>query len=233
VGVISLILPFWNRHAATDKALRLMAQQYARLDLEIVIVDDGSDPPYFPPDGLPLVVRVYHMPAKDQPRNSCVPINYGVDASRGEYIALSSPEMLHTSPVLHQMREEIVRGGPSTYVLAAVWCAEQKMWHCHSTRKHSDVSDVGSFLPKGAGYHFMSMMTRLLWEQTGGFDTDYREGAGYDDPDFVMRLARAGARFVIRDDLVIEHPKAGARSNWTPAMFQRNRDLFFAKWRTH
>lgn len=233
--MISLILPFYNRAAATDRAFELLAQEYVGLDLEVVIVDDGSDAPYVGPScGFPFALRVIRLEAKRAPKNPCVPINVGVAMSSGNYIAISNPETLHNhGPVLDQMREEILAGGPDTYVMAACWCAEQKRWHCHSTLKRTDAGDVGSFLPAGAGYHFMSMLTRDLWNRAGGFDVDYRDGAGYDDPDWVMRLARAGARFVTRDDLVVEHPRAGARADWTPAMFQRNRDLFFSKWRTH
>ena len=40
--MISLILPYFERQSATDDSLRLMAMHYHDLDLEIIIVDDGS-----------------------------------------------------------------------------------------------------------------------------------------------------------------------------------------------
>jgi GT2 family glycosyltransferase len=76
----------------------------------------------------------------------------------------------------------------------------------------------------------MSMMHRSLWDKCGGLDEQYREGCGYDDPDFVMRLNRAGAKFVIRDDLVVEHVRAGARAQWPREGYVRNRALFMQKW---
>ena len=231
--MISLILPTFNRHHATDRALILMAEQYPDLDLEVVIVDDGSETPYLAPYEMPWPVRVDYLRPKSYPLNPCVPINWGVLESRGEFIALSSPEILHVNPVLEQMRDAIIGTGPSTYVTAAVWCPEQKRWHAHSTRRPLCPDRTTFVLPEGSQYHFLSMMTRTLWDQTGGFDLDYRDGAGYDDDDFVMRLARAGARFVMRDDLIVEHPKEGARSAWTTAQFHRNRGLFLSKWRTH
>jgi GT2 family glycosyltransferase len=86
-------------------------------------------------------------------------------------------------------------------------------------------------LPPGSDYHFMAMMHRSLWKAAGGFDEDYRQGAGYDDPDFVLRLHRAGAKFCIRDDLVVEHTRSCAHARWTPEQYARNRALFFSKWR--
>lgn len=228
--MISLILPYWNRQAAADLSLAMMARHYAGLDLEVIVVDDGSTPAYEAPKAMPFPVRVVRLPAKAAPMNPCVPINAGAAIAQGEYIAISNPEILHERPVLPAMLDEAQRGGDKTYVLAACWDPERKRWHCHSSNKRSDAGDVGSFLPEGADYHFMALMHRSLWEATDGFDEDYRNGAGYDDPDFVLRLHRAGARFVIRDDLVVLHPRNGAKAGWKPAMFERNRKVFFSKW---
>jgi len=227
--LISLILPYWTRQAAADRAMALLAQQYGDLDLEVIVVDDGSAAPYVRTEGMPFPVRVLQLPLKTEPRNPCVPINRGVALARGELIALSSIEMLHTMPVLLPMAYEATRGGDKTYVMAAVRESQNGRWHAHSSlTKWREVEGIP--MPPGAQWHFMSMMHRSLWDAADGFDEDYRDGAGYDDPDFVMRLARAGARFVMRDDLVIEHPRDGARSGFTPAMFERNKQLFIKKW---
>jgi len=226
--MISLILPYWDRQEATDASLCLMAKHYMDLDLEIIIVDDGSPVPYDKPTLLPLEIHVIRLPFKTTPRNPCTPYNYGVSRARGEYIALSNPEILHKTPVLEEMKAFITDS--NTYVTASAWCEEQERWHCHSTKVMSNDNDVGGFIPQGAHYHFMSMMTKSLWDRTGGFDEDYRLGAGYDDPDFVLRLHRAGARFVHRDDLVVEHVRAGARAKWPAEGFKRNRELFMSKW---
>lgn len=228
--MISLILPYWNRQRAASYALTMLAVQYEGLDLEVIVVDDGSPEPFVAPEQLPFAVKVIRLEVKDVPLNPCVPINRGVDAASGDYIALSNPEIIHDYPVLEQMRAEIDKGGPDTYVMAACWCPEQSRWHCHSSVRRSDGNDVGAWLPPGSDYHFMSMMTRFTWNKTGGFDEDYRNGAGYDDPDFVRRLDRAGARFVMRDDLVVRHPRTGARAEWSQEGFYRNRRLFLSKW---
>lgn len=173
---------------------------------------------------------VVRLPIKNNPLNPCVPINRGVAASSGDIVAISGPEMMHRTPILEQMRDEL-GDDESKYVMAACWYPARRAWHCHSTLKRSDDGDVGSILPPGADYHFMSMMHRSLWGAAGGFDEDYRHGFGYDDPDFVMRLNRAGAKFLIRDDLVVEHIRDGAHAAVTPAMYARNRGIFMNKWR--
>lgn len=227
--MISLILPYWKRQEATDASLCLMAQHYMDLDLEIIVVDDGSPEPYEKPTLLPLDIHVIRLPFKTVAKDSCTPYNFGVSRARGDYIAISNPENLHRKPILEEMQASIK--SDDDYVMAAAWSEEQKRWHCHSSMIRNNVNDVGGYLPKGSNYHFMSMMKRSLWDKAGGFDEDYRNGAGYSDPDFVRRLHRVGAAFIMRDDLVVEHPRAGAKSNWTSEGFTKNRELFLSKWK--
>jgi hypothetical protein len=224
---LSLVLPYWQRQKAADEAFQGMARVYAGLDLEVIVVDDGSPVPYAPPSGMPWPVRVVSLPGKTEPKNPCVPINAGVREARGDYIGISNPEMLHVSPILADMRDEIERGGEDTYVTAAAWFPDGRCWHAHSSIAGKPV--LGVHMPR-ANWHFMTMLRRTLWDRADGFDPDYRDGAGYDDADFVKRLEMAGARFVIRDDLIVHHVRNGARATWTRAMFERNRALFLEKW---
>lgn len=202
-----------------------MAKHYMDLDLEIIVVDDGSPKPFLKPTLLPLDIIVLRLPFKTQPKNPCTPFNFGVSRARGKYIALSNPEMLHNEPVLEQMLESIK--DDMDYVTASAWCEETKKWHAHSTVNRHDES--GGILPK-AQYHFMSMMTKVLWDKSGGFDEDYRNGSGYDDPDLVMRLSIAGANFIHRDDLVVEHPRKDAHAKFKREDYEINKALFYKKW---
>lgn len=227
--MISLILPYWDRQQATLRALDCLATHYAGLDLEVIVVDDGSPAPFRAPS-LPLNLRVIRMPDKDAPRNPCVPFNVGVAAAEGDYIAISNAEILHRAPVLQQLLDEAMRGGPMTYATAACWDAEKCRWHAHSTRQPLLADRTEILMPAGSQYHFLGVMSRALWDLAGGFDEEFRDGAGYDDNDLLMQLGRAGARFVLRDDLVVEHPRVGARAAWTAPMYARNRELFVQKW---
>ncbi len=221
--MISLILPYWNRQEAADRALELIAQHYAHmLDLEVIIVDDGSPVPFRMPD-LAVRARVVRLPLKDEPKSPATCWNEGVKAAKGDIIALSCIEVLHTKPVLDQMRSELLNAGRDGYVLAAAWCPEQQAWHTHSSVEVPEC-------PKGAGLAFLGMMHRELYERVGGFDEAFRDGAGYEDRDFIWRLSNAGAQFIKRDDLVVTHPKAGASIAWGEAKFTRNRKLFEKKW---
>lgn len=214
--MISLILPYWQRQQAAVAGLESLARHYAGLDLEVIVVDDGSPDPFVVPP-LPIRIRLLRLPSKATTMSPCVPINRGVSLATGDIIALSSVEMLHISPVLSEMRDELLRVGSLGYVSAAVWAPESHCWHVHTSLGRPPLN-------------FMTMMHRSLWDASGGFDEDYREGMAFEDDDFLNRLKRVGARFVIRDDLVIHHPRKGAKAKYEPEQHARNRLLFAKKW---
>lgn len=223
--MISLILPYWDRQAAADAAIKALDRCYCGTDLEVVIVDDGNRVPFVSP-ACSLRVRVVNMPIKDEPKSPASCWNAGVAEASGDLIALSCIEVLHINPVLQDMAEELGRTGPMGYVLAAAWCPEMKEWHCHS-RHHSEGAPA---MPDGFGRAFLGMLHKSLYLKAGGWDEEYRDGAGWEDLDFAKRLQRAGAQPVIRDDLVVIHPKTGAKIRWGAAKFARNQAIYQQRW---
>lgn len=233
--MISIIMPYWNRQWAANVGIDSLVRCYGAMDIELVVIDDGSKlEPFACPTNLPAhwSVVVDHLPLKDEPKNPCVPINRGVALSSGDIVCLTNPEMLHYHPILQPMLDELKVLGEDGYVLASVWSVEQGRWHQHSshTKKHKS-RVAGVKLRCGLAFHFFSIMHRSLWDRSGGLCAEYRDGAGYDDPDLALRLLKAGARFSLRDDLVVWHPRTGARADFTPEMFEHNRKIFISKWK--
>jgi hypothetical protein len=226
VGLISLVLPYFERREATDAALHRMAALYPETDMEVVIVDDGSRNPYCAPR-MPFRVSVIRLPEKDNPLNPCLPINIGVAYAKGDVIAISNPEIMHRTAVLPELVKSLET---ADYVAAACWCPDTNRWHAHSTRNPLYADKTQIKMPAGAQYHFLAVLSRDLFRTIQGFDCDYRDGAGYDDNDLLMRLNQARARFAVRDDLIVDHSRNGAHAAWTPQMFERNRQLFVSKW---
>jgi hypothetical protein len=204
-----------------------MAELYPSLDMEVIVVDDGSSEPYCAPEGMPWRVNVIRLPAKSYPLNPCLPINIGASSAAGTVIAISNPEIMHRTAVLPELVGSLAN---VDYVAAACWCPDVKRWHAHSTRQPLYADKTQIKMPQDAQYHFLAVLPRDLYRLVEGFDCDYREGAGYDDNDWLLRLNRAGARFAIRDDLVVDHSRNGAHAAWTREMFERNRQVFLSKW---
>lgn len=190
--------------------------------MEVVVANDGSPEPKLRKYAFP--VTIVNLPEKEEPKNPCVPINEGVKNARGSVIVITNPEIFHKEPVFPQMVEELLSLGERGYVLASCWGAESKRWHCHSTIRAPGQDRI----PEGAGLHFCGMMYKKFFNEIEGFDEDYRDGAGYDDNDFIWRVHKGKGAIRVRDDLIVYHPKTGVK--WKRGGFQRNRQLFYSKW---
>lgn len=219
--MLSVVMPYWNRNNLLNKTLESYVQFYSGLDMEVIVVDDGS-PQRAAPIQTPFQVKVIRLPDKDMPKNPCVPINAGVREAVGEILVLTNPEIYHTEPVFPQMMESLEQAGPNGYVMAACWDRHTKTWYCHSTREYKE-----NLTPPGFGYHFCVMLRKGLFNRAGGFDEAYRDGSGYDDNDFAWALHQAKAIPVFRDDLVTQHENT--RLNWGMNVVQNRRRLI-RKW---
>lgn len=228
-GKISVILPYWERPKALCDGLFSLSKHYRddreiRPDLEVIVVDDGS--PTLPARDvvgkggsgeLGFAVKLIELPIKQGPLNPCTPINRGVAESDGEFIVLTNPEITHRSPLLWEMRETIQKLGPKTYAHAAVWGLQSASWHTHSILNNA--------------YHFLCMMHRSLWDEAGGFNEAYREGYCFDDPDWLQRTLKAGAKIVWLDHLIADHDQGGDAKHWRPREeWNRNESLFHSLW---
>ena len=221
--MISVILPYWKRAEVTHRSLSLYDRNYrGKLDFEVLLVDDGShdieaDYPW---------LRIIRLPKKDRALSPCVPLNRGVSEARGEIISLACPEVMHNTPVLFEMLAELHKTGENGYVIAAAWCEEEKLWHCHTSLTANGYHG-NQKQPKGSGFNFCVLMNKSLWDKTGGFDENYRELFCYDDTDFVNRVEKAGGIFRLRDDLVVQHVRANAKSDMN---LPSGRGYFDSRW---
>jgi GT2 family glycosyltransferase len=226
--MISVVMPYWQRADILRANVAHYCKLYSGLDIEIVIVDDGSPERAAAPSSPPFAVRIVRLPDKTVAKNPCIPLNAGVAEARGEIIVLTNPEVVHRAPILAAMREHLNEIGPLGYIAAA--CRGRGWWYCHSTDMppNEAVGRVPS--PPGAGLHFCSMLHRGLFDRAGGFDERYRDGQGYEDNDFLWRLHSAGARFMICDDLVCDHVMCPP-AEWPAGGAARNREIFEKTWR--
>jgi len=214
--VISFCIPYYNRRDRLAESLESIERQYGHIEaeIEIVIVDDGSDERLFIESRFPT--QIHHLP-KSGPLNPCVPINLAVKESSGSTIVLQSPEIVHHKPALLGLRD--TWEGAKDYVAAPCW-DKARGWIAgpQNNRKHR--------LPPGAHMPFCAMFQKNLFWEAGGYDEDYRHGQGWDDNDFLWRLDRAGAKFRCSEVPVVH---VHERTHWK---LKSNRDLFRRKWRS-
>jgi hypothetical protein len=227
----SIVMPYWDRPDALYKTLSNYEVLYLNMELEIIIVDDGSIyPPRLPP-GIEDVfkVKVITLQKKVEALNPCVPINAGVRVATKEYIILTNPEILHDRHILEPLIKTVLSTGPVTYVAAACWSTDTNKWLCHSSLTPTVNKSMGrAAIPPNAGLHFCAALRKSTFEKAGGFNEEYRSGAGYEDNDFLWRLYEIGTVFKIRDDLVTHHSKSYTK--WPQNGHLKNKTLFNKLW---
>jgi glycosyltransferase involved in cell wall biosynthesis len=183
---ISVCMPYWVRQEELNRSLAAYRSLYSHLDLEIVVCDDGSPEPVHAPGCV-----VVSLPRKQIGLNPCVPINRAVQASRGDVIIITNPEIEHREDVLSGMLAMLQ--SPKDYVTAACrdvdgsWLAGPEV----------DYSKDGRLpVPEGSHFHFCAMMYRKFFDELGGFDEGYRNGRACEDNDWLWNLQANGARFL-------------------------------------
>lgn len=227
--MISIIMPYWNRLGLLKRSLDQLETLYSDYDIEVVIVDDGSKEVCVLDKNYPFMIRILYGPRKDHALNPCMPINEGVNASRGYVIVLTNPEIFHPTPILGGMLDELVKIGSKGYIIAAAWSVDHNKWYAHSSITSKANSSLGRLpLPKNSGLHFCTMMYRKFYDEVGGFDASYREGQGVEDNDFLWTLQQAGASFRMMDDLVVEH--TSTPTVWSAGGIERNSEIYRKKW---
>lgn len=208
-------MPYWCRQRELDISLAAYRGLYGHLEHEISICDDGSPEPVVA-DGC----TVTRLPSKRIGLNACVPMNAAVRASSGDVVVLTNPEIEHREDVLTGMLAMLE--GPDDYVTVScrdvdgAWLAGPEVDYTKSRRLP---------VPVGAHFHFCAMLTRELFERSGGFDEAYRHGRACEDNDWLWRLDAAGARFRIAPG-VVWHRR-------TPHSYDArisNRDMLIRKW---
>ena len=183
---VSICMPYYNRQERLNDALLKYEELYSDLDLEIIIVDDGSDEHVEVDTTFPHTVLT--LP-KSPPRNPCIPINLAVAQASGRYILLTSPEIVHRTDVIRPMIAEWDTN--LDYVSAQVFDHDRGYLTGDVARKKGSRQPY----PEGAEFPHCALFTKELFVAAGGYDPDYRNGRGLDDNDFLWRLYYAGARF--------------------------------------
>lgn len=210
---ISVVTPFHNRAALLPALLATLHEQSFK-DFELVIVDDGST------DGLEQAMAgaqaSFPMRFVRLPRNrgAATARNAGIDAARGEYVALLDsddawhPEKLHcqlrhledsAQPLVSLTRQQII--GTRGYVTPA--------------RLMRPDDDVGSYLFLHGGVIQSSMM---MLRRDLAAEVRFEDGStGHDDWSFALRLQQRGARFEMLEQPFTLYDDGGQRPRRSPA----------------
>jgi glycosyltransferase involved in cell wall biosynthesis len=193
-----VVIPVFNRQRLGERALASACAQ--TIDgMEIIVVDDGSDPPFRIPAETALAANV-HLIRHDVNSGSSAARNSGITAACGEWIALLDsddywpPDTLE--PRLNYARQASRSAGSAPIAYAAGFII-RKGAGADQMRIPREASGPEEFV---CGCWFAPGSTILfrkeVYERIGPWDPDLRR---LEDYDWFLRFALAGGRLRVWD----------------------------------
>jgi GT2 family glycosyltransferase len=198
-GLISVIIPTFNRHALVCEAVRSVLAQRGDQAIELIVVDDGSN------DETEAALATFADRVRYlwQPNHGVAAArNTGARSSTGEWLAfLDSDDLWLPDKLAAQIA--FVRAHPQTRI-----CQTGETWIRNGVRvnrcQHHRTPDGNIFLPSLRRCLVSSsavMMRRDLFDAAGGFDESL---PACEDYDLWLRIARDTPVALIDQPLVIK-----------------------------
>lgn len=217
---VSVVIPAYNCQESLNNTLAsLSCQTYPDELLEVVVVDDNSEPPLELPKISPANCRVVRVADHSTGWGRANALHVGATNSTGEIIhwldadMVVFPEHVEAQVRWHHVSDEAVTLGYKRFVNTGRTTPEEVVDRCaantidqlfpyEDTEPHDYVEKLiddtdqlrgGDHLNFRAHVGATAALTRALYEETGGLATELRLG---EDTEFGYRLAQAGAVFI-------------------------------------
>lgn len=192
VPELSVVIPAFGRQRELVRAVRSALAQ--DVDLEVVIVDDGSPEPLRADTERASIVRL------EANRGAAAARNAGVAAARGAWIAFLDSDDVWPAGSL-RTRFDAARGARDD---ACIWaCAFTYVWpdgrrEQRTPRGSAVVRDFASGCWSCPGS--TALLSRAAWARSGGQDENLRR---LEDYEWLLRWGGSGGRLAV-------HPEPGA-----------------------
>lgn len=202
----SVVIPSRNRAAQLRRCLESLTRLDTPLDaFEVIVVDDGSTPPYASWIG-EFDGRIHLRAIRREGSGPGQARNAGASAARGRFVALTdddcepAPDWLNQFAAVLRSNPEAMAGGRTVNVLTGNICSEA------SQTLISYLYDY--YARTGSSNRFFTSgnfaMPAAVYRELGGFDARFRL-AGGEDRDFCDRWAGAGFGMEYVHDAVVHH----------------------------
>lgn len=188
----SVIIPVYNRTGLLKAAIASVLSQDHR-DFEIIVVDDGSS------DDVASVVASFADPRimliRQENRGASAARNRGIDAARGEYVALLDSDDLYLPHHLAAAAETLRGIRDTAFYCPVIAERRQGVQLTKPPRPLAPGENMASYLMSDRGF---VQTSGLVVPRDLARKVRYREDASFgDDTDFAIRLQLAGCKFVM------------------------------------
>jgi GT2 family glycosyltransferase len=231
----SVLIPTYNRASILAKTLAGLGRQQGTPDYEVIVVDDGStDQTESTVTGMADNYPVPLLYLRQENRKQGAARNRGSREARGRYLLFLGDDTVPAADFVSQhLRSH--RDGPEedgrVVIGYTTWPGEYR-----PTRFMRYVGEQGwqfgfsliqdpEDLPFNFFYTSNLSLTRRFFEESGGFDEDFRE-YGWEDIELSVRLKRAGMRLVYNPRAVTYH----FHPTTLASFFERQRRVGYSAW---
>jgi len=198
--MISIVIPVYNQHPMTADCIKAI---YANTqDYEIIIVDNGSEPPICEPFTTIRNETNLGFPAA---------VNQGIRAAKGDTIILLNNDVIVTphwaDRLLHHLNNYAIVGTLTNY------CAGMQFEMIPTYQDEQELHRIsGEWATEHAGetqevnwvIGFCMAFKKALFDEIGLFDTSLWPCCG-EEIDFCFRAREAGYRIGIARDIYVHH----------------------------
>jgi GT2 family glycosyltransferase len=204
--MLSIIIPVFNQHKMTKECLTAV---YAHTrDFEVIIVDNGSEPPL-----MPSVGEAYVVPRIRNETNLGFPaaVNQGIRAARGDIIILLNNDVIVTPGWAEKLTgalSEYDIVGPVTNYCAGLQRVQLPVYRDEQELNGNALewaeSHAGETQKVGYVIGFCMAFRKSLFDEIGYFDESLWPCSG-EEIDFCMRARQKGHKVGIVKDIYVHH----------------------------
>ena len=204
--MISIIVPAYNQHEATAECLTAVLETTE--GCEIIVVDNGSDPPIKPPFSGFTEIRVIR---NEENKGFPAAVNQGIRDAKGTIIVLLNNDVIVTpgwSDRLVSALDEYSIVGPVTNYVAGMQRMQVTSYH-----NKDELNEAAGELAEEYDGHvedvnfiigFLMVFKKSLFDEIGDFDESLWPCSG-EEVDFCFRAKAAGHNIGIVHDVYVHH----------------------------
>lgn len=236
-----VVLGFRNFELTTRPCLESLLPWLDDPDIELLVVDNGS------PDDSAARTRAW---CEQHPRARCLlsdsnrgfagGMNWGAAQATGRWLLLVNNDTLFPAGALDALKRVVKNAPDDVAMLGPVTNSAgngQRLWKPGATAQEwleigawIHEHPTGHLMPTYRSDFFCIAIRADVWRELGGLDVAY--GLGYfEDFDFSLRLAKAGYRQMITEDVFVMHTGSATfqGSGAARVLMKRNKKLLQSK----
>ena len=196
---LSIVIPYYNRKSLLLNVLKTIDKSTE--DIEIIIVDDGSNKEHRLEDiSINHDIKLIRLERSNIWRGPCIAYNTGFKAATGDWIMINSSECIHVGDIIGYVFANM---DTEKYIAFSTYMSKQAddfrdVFNMKNTIKYDNFwgvhSSVGNCIP------YCGVIAKEKMDILGGYDERFVNGIGFDDYDFTHRVINLGLKVKIIDD---------------------------------